>query len=101
MSILIKGMTMPLPGEHYLLLTVNRDGTAILEGQHFDYQREPFKCVPVPTPHGRLIDADELKNREIVIDYDEIENDFSSGLVFVADLIDQSHTIIEAEGEDK
>jgi len=41
----------------------------------------------------RLIDADELKNRKIVIDYDEVEDTFDDGLLFVTDLIDKSPTV--------
>lgn len=41
----------------------------------------------------RLIDADELKNRKIVIDYDKIEDTFDDGLLFVCDLIDKSPTV--------
>ena len=42
---------------------------------------------------ARLINADELKNRKIVIDYDEVEDTFDDGLLFVADLIDKSPTV--------
>ena len=41
----------------------------------------------------RLIDADELKNREIIVDYDDVEDTFDDGMLFVADLIDKSPTI--------
>ena len=72
------------------------------------YDREDFEpgerrlsdcpLIPVP-PHGDLIDRDDLKNKEITIDYDEWDDTFDDGLLFVTDLIDNAPTIIEAEEE--
>lgn len=54
MSVLIKGMEIP---KSPVLFCIHPDGKvfADLEGGWREY-----KAVPVP-PHGRLIDADELK----------------------------------------
>lgn len=55
MSILIKGMEMPVEG----LVTVNihSDGLVYVHGA---YPTELHEAVSIPTPHGRLIDADAL-----------------------------------------
>lgn len=60
MSILIKGMEMPEAGQT-ITIAVNWDGSL--------YARlEPVggwcPLVSVPTPHGRLIDADVLKEKQ-------------------------------------
>lgn len=61
---------------------------------------ESFKnAVPIP-PHGDLIDRRDLKNKEITIDYDEWDDTFDDGLLFVTGLIDNAPIIIEAEEEE-
>lgn len=57
---------------------------------------ELSKRVP-KTPHGDLIDRDDLKNKSITIDYDEWSDCFDDGLLFVTNLIDEAPTIIQAE----
>ena len=52
--------------------------------------------VEIPTPHGRLIDADKLKSRLV------LDNDSSELQRISADIhkwIDIQETVIEAEGE--
>lgn len=48
--------------------------------------------VEIPTPHGRLIDADKLSNQKY-------ENIWTNRLVIDADDLDDAPTVIEAEGE--
>ena len=50
MSILIKGMEMPKDIDE-LRLIINGTSIAI----------EPTKAIQIPTPHGRLIDANKLE----------------------------------------
>ena len=60
MSILIKGMEMPKSNTMFTVtLRVRQDGTA----EFISTSRKTVKSFPmieVPTPHGRLIDANEL-----------------------------------------
>lgn len=53
--------------------------------------------VEVPTPHGRLIDADELK-KEYPHDVDWEYPVNTNG--YVSESIDNAQTVVEAEGED-
>ena len=62
------------------------------------YTMQDCPLVPVPK-HGDLIDRDDLKNKEITIDYDEWDDCFDDGLLFVADLIDNAPVIIPASEE--
>lgn len=85
MSMLIKGMDMPREGAS-LFIEVNSTGHIICQYSddivHYGYKN---RAVSVPTPHGRLIDADDLKDR---IDYAD---------AWVLGAIDRSLTVIEAE----
>lgn len=97
MSILIKGMEMPTSrGEYGLLLYVDSDGTATVEGSYFRFEGEPFEAVPVP-PHGRLIDAD-AKIKILKKCAADPENDMARVCYnYAAALLDACPTIIPAE----
>ena len=57
MSILIRGMEMPRRG---MVVNIYGDGRVT---NHFDeFGKTIGKAVPVPEPHGRLGDLDELHN---------------------------------------
>ncbi len=60
MSILIKGMEMPIEKSAFVLV-IHPDGviTTVTSGKEL-----PYKAVPVP-PHGRLGDLDALKAKAI------------------------------------
>ena len=68
MSILIKGVELPKDKDISLSITVFGDGLAVIftEQAISPYERRIVErlykgeAVPVPTPHGRLIDADAL-----------------------------------------
>lgn len=90
MSILIKGMDMPT--DTYLALNIYPDGRVAM-----NLDANCATAVSIPTPHGDLIDRYDLKHKEITIDYYEQGDTFQDGLLFVADLIDNAPTIIEAE----
>ena len=98
MSILIKGMEMP--SKKAIAVVIHPDGTAytaeMFAGVCTKYLAD-CTAVPVP-PHGDLIDRYDLKNKALTIDYNEWDDTFDDGLLFVADLIDNAPTIIEAEG---
>jgi len=92
MSILIKGMKMPKNGEMKKIIIGRApngiEPIAIVTGDKTEF----YKIFEVPTPHGRLIDADELDSIT-VISYP------SKGDPFVAGRIKKiiAPTIIEAE----
>lgn len=93
MGIYIKGMEMPTGIE---MLVVFSDGTVhkCLPGMR-EYVEKGI-AVSVP-PHGRLIDADVLKDKEIIFNYDEWDDIFDDGLLFVMEQVDNAPTIIPAE----
>ena len=82
MSILIKGMEMP-----------ERCGACFLRvggcKQRIYMEQPPKYCplVEIPTPHGRLIDADAIQDYNV--------ETFGQRLL----IIDTAPTVIEAEGE--
>lgn len=92
MSLLIKGLEIPEDGEYNLTVYIgdlhgspNTKCIAIInentgEGKH-------YKLADVPTPHGRLIDADELKRNTMFT---------FSGTIREKE-IDEATTVIEAE----
>ena len=65
----------------------------------------PSDCplIEVPTPHGRLIDADAFDERVRVaggISEEELTEDFKDGVQTVLYMLSKQPTIIEAEGSD-
>ena len=98
MSIIIKGMEMPTSCQHcFASDDENRFCRAAIE--YIPMLGKPNFCplVPVPTPHGRLIDADAID----VIGYCGIpqrrEDTFDDGVMWLAEQIDLLPTIIPAE----
>lgn len=67
-------------------------------------QRAAFcPLVEVPTPHGRLIDADAFDERVRVaggMSEEELTEDFKDGVQTVLYMLSKQPTIIEAEGSD-
>ena len=59
--------------------------------------------VEVPTPHGRLVDANELckkiERKTAEPDYQHTSEDWKVGLYIGEDLVYDAPTVIEAEGE--
>lgn len=96
-DLLIKGMDMPKNGLVTIELASEETGTNILAritddktGKLIEYKG----VVEIPTPHGRLIDADRLEDRikNMVGKYDT-----AIPLYVVYRLIADAHPIIEAE----
>lgn len=58
MSVLIKGMEMPESG--YKTLYIHSNGYVYEPTNDNQIWNTIGKATPVPTPHGRLIDADSL-----------------------------------------
>jgi hypothetical protein len=92
MNILIKGIEMP---EKHITLNIFPNGYVAIYDATDSFIGET-KAFPVPK-HGDLIDKYDLKNKKIAIDYDEWDDTFEDGLLFVTDLIDNAPVIIPAE----
>ena len=95
MSILIKGMEMPKHGEGVCLIVANFEScgspVAMLVDRESILPKDFYDAIEIPTPHGRLIDADELIRC--------IEHAFGDKDIvkLVANIIERQPTIIEAE----
>ena len=86
MAVLIKGMEMPKRG---MVVNIYADGRVT---NHFDeFGKTIGKAVPVPEPHGRLIDADALKT--------DIEEWGGIGKSRALECIDDAPTVIPASKE--
>ena len=86
MSILIKGMEMP-QGNSTINVLIYADGT-VYTGHVNDSQ---YSAVSVPTPHGDLVDRNEL-----LAEYDR-QHEGEAGKA--RKIMEQAKAVIEAEGE--
>lgn len=104
MSVLIKGMEMPITCCQCKLMVYNPEikweqagreecggWVCLLTGELIDNTKREEHCslVEVPTPHGRLIDADEFHQQAGLTDYNELYMDLDEFKAFP--------TVIEAE----
>ena len=60
-DLLIKGMKMPIEGDAVVLVLSKENGIMMAEVD--EYCGAVYEAVPI-SPHGRLIDADELLKRK-------------------------------------
>ena len=92
MSVLIKGFKMP---KHCIDCVLEEDGYCFLINDEVEPHDKSDNCpfVEVPTPHGRLIDADELREELFESSQFNTYNDYS----MVIDAIDLAPTVIEGE----
>ena len=109
MSLLIKGMEMPKNGSILrctICVAPNRPGSIAINSGHGKPYSEFYELAEVPTPHGRLIDADILLD---AIRYGAEVRDFCNKkcksqdcqncvIKAVYKIIREVPTIIEAEG---
>ena len=97
MSILIKGMDMPISCEKcplcYDYLNCSIDDSL----QMYLYNRHPnCPLIEIPTPHGRLIDIDKVKDKlRDQIPCCGLDMTYSNSNAF--DTMDNAPTILEAE----
>lgn len=91
MAILIKGMEMPKHDDEYVIFTVYGDGGVVYGKLNRPHVRYKNRAVPVPEPHGRLGDLDELKTAFPCGEYVKTES--------VRATIDHMRTIIPASEE--
>ena len=95
MSVLIKDMDMPKEGVYNAVITFDGDSISV----RIPPSKKPFfseKIFHMPTPHGRLNDADELK-KNMRNYYPSIDHLCCSQHVVTKRDIDCAPTIIEAE----
>ena len=107
MSIIIKGFDMPKScGE--CEFNYNLEGGSyewwecvILHDDinQFDTRRTDCPLIEIPTPHGRLIDGDELKNilKEYCVDDDNKAEEWYSIMGIDEAINEHAPTILEAE----
>lgn len=112
MSVLIKGMKMPRNSRNcpFTVMAEDWEKECIVGGEyHWDNERVCEGCplVEVPTPHGRLIDADELERfmYHHAFELDSADQQWDSGCWVRYRLFENAMkampTIIEAEGENE
>ena len=97
MSILIKGMEMPESGTYEVSIdsTNGKDKTVMslfVRGEGGVICCGAYELVPVP-PHGRLIDADEMRDEWLINGENEYVYDTNAFL----ESIDNQPTVIPAE----
>ena len=93
MTILIKGIEMPQEGT--VLVIDSRGEVWVNAWPTRGYIRvDKAKAISVPTPHGRLIDADALKVERPILD-----GSITVGVSYAITQkeIDEAPTVIEAE----
>jgi len=102
MSLLIKGAD--ISSDHIQCITVFPEGFAVVEEYEMGLPIKTTKCevASVPTPHGRLIDADALittfcewgtrleRGRKLVITMCKAKQ-------AIVDIIEDAPTVIQAE----
>lgn len=95
MTILIKGMEMPTDPFYPIHATIYADGTVITGHGIGEFAKE---AVSVPTPHGRLIDADALMElyEPTPEDANEWEH-YTTTVSVIRQNIKDAPTVIEAE----
>lgn len=100
MSVLVKGMEMPkgcgiCPCSIYGDCDAVEPRKRLTAKYRWSADERPNWCplVEVPTPHGRLIDADKLERDEV------FTSEYGFQEVVWTEQIDEAPTIIEAEGE--
>ena len=104
MSVIITGMEMPKSCiecrfRQYEYCDLQRQDVYAVNIMDYalSFERHPScPLVEIPTPHGRLIDADKLKSR-LVLDNDS--NELQRISADILKWIDIQETVIEAEGE--
>ena len=104
MSVIIKGMQLPRTSEHRecSIAVVQNRPVSIAFSRTETNPLECLECAEIPTPHGRLIDADQLQAAihgclcETCQTF-TCEKGIGCSIEDVFNLIDQAPTIIEAE----
>ena len=108
MSVIVKGMEMPKNCYDCPFIRASFAGDyycAKGKGDEDDlkkvYNRRMNDCplIEIPTPHGRLIDADKLLEKAYW-DYNEATHDYNNFKIVSEYEIADAPTVIEAEGSE-
>lgn len=89
MSLIIKGMDMPKDDD--MNITITKDGRIYWDNKYHMIAQ----AVEIPTPHGRLIDADEMQDKAYKRYFNNTISSY--GMFEVNRAIDNAPTILEAE----
>lgn len=95
MSLILKGIDMPKEGEHILALIKNDGKCSYFEETTISRIMKTTEAIPIPTPHGRLIDADEMQDKAYKRYFNNTISSY--GMFEVNRAIDNAPTILEAE----
>ena len=97
MSIIIKGMDMPKGFDTRLrIINDGEKATAYLLDRNYTSPLEFGEVIEIPTPHGRLIDADDFIDVcEMLADKNDDRRPFEQAEWIAKDM----QTILEAERE--
>lgn len=100
MSIILKGIDMPKScGECKFFCGLGYGSHCYLNGKHITFigEVEDFcPLVEIPTPHGRLVDIDKVKDKlSDQIPYCGLDMTYSNSNAF--DTMDNAPTILESE----
>lgn len=105
MSLIIKGMQLPRKSEHRecSIAVVQNRPVSIAFSRTTTNPLECFECAEIPTPHGRLIDADNLVKvlQNTLDNYPDNYNDEKTVEKLIVTVckryIENTPTVIEAE----
>ena len=93
MSIILKGIDMPKNGEMHRINIYDNGNTYIITSNIlYETDRKDVEAIQIPTPHGRLIDADALELEKEV----ELADDWKTAHE-IANCVKYAPTILEAE----
>lgn len=105
MSLILKGIDLPRNGDcHHITIYDNGDTYMTTSNRLYETDRKDVEVVEIPTPHGRLIDADKLK-MECYNTMEELVESTTMNISAEAlsllcgfTMIGEAPTILEAEG---
>ena len=61
MSIILKGINLPKDGEMHRINIYDNGNTYITTSNRwYETEMKDIEAIQIPTPHGRLVDADEI-----------------------------------------
>lgn len=94
MSIILKGIDLPKASNDDILIILQSNGEARCNQQ--GKSEKTIEAIQIPTPHGRLIDGDELIEAHYKYCY-EHHGEADIFYMWSKDLMDDAPTILEAE----
>jgi len=95
MSILIKGLNMPKASNEDCIAVIRSNGK--VEVWQTGMKEFEAQAIQIERPHGRLIDADHLKKRALLLEYDDLWDYTSQGTIDFIEYINREPIVLEAE----